>query len=85
MGKELQTLNSQNKLALWAGQISACLNSEQSVEAWCRENGVCEQTYYRQRRLFKMAQTHQEVQFAEVTPVRTDLRRGIDGLATLVQ
>ena len=71
MGKDLQTLNSQNKLALWAGRISECRNSGQNVKAWCRENGVCEQTYYKwQKRLFEMAQTQQEIQFAEATPVR---------------
>ena len=71
MGKDLQTLNGQNKLALWAGRISECRNSGQNVKAWGRENGVCEQTYYKwQKRLFEMAQAQQEVHFAEVTPVR---------------
>ena len=61
MGKDLQTLNGQNKLALWAGRISECRNSGQNVKAWCRENGVCEQTYYKwQKRLFEMAQAQQE-------------------------
>ena len=70
MGKDLQTLNGQNKLALWAGRISECRSSGQNVKAWCRENGICEQTYYKwQKRLFEMAQAQQEVQFAEVTPV----------------
>ena len=72
MSKALQTLNRQNKLALWAGRISECRNSGQNVKAWCRENGVCEQTYYKwQKRLFEMAQFQQEVQFAEVTPVQS--------------
>ena len=72
MGKDLQTLNGQNKLALWAGRISECRSSGQNVKAWCRENGICEQTYYRwQRRIFEMAQTQQEVWFADVTPVQT--------------
>ena len=71
MSKDLQTLNSQNKLALWAGRISECRNSGLSVKAWCKENGICEQTYYKwQRRLFEMAKVQQEVQFAEVTPIR---------------
>ena len=71
VGKDLQTLNGQNKLALWAGRISEWRNSGQNVKAWCRENGVCEQTYYKwQKRLFEMAQAQQEVQFAEVTPVQ---------------
>ena len=71
MGKDLQTLNGQNKLALWAGRITECRNSGQNVKSWCRENGICEQTYYKwQRRLFEMAQAQQEVCFAEVTPVQ---------------
>ena len=71
MSKDLQTLNGQNKLALWARRISECRNSGQNVKTWCRENGVCEQTYYKwQKRLFEMAQAQQEVQFAEVTPVQ---------------
>ena len=72
VSRELQTMNQQNKLALWAGRISERRNSGQNVKAWCRENGVCEQTYYKwQKRLFEMAQFQQEVQFAEVTPVQS--------------
>ena len=37
MSKDLQTLNGQNKLALWAGRISECRNSGQNVKAWCRD------------------------------------------------
>ena len=71
MSKDLQTLNGQNKLAVWAGRISECRSSGQKVKVWCRENGICEQTYYKwQRRLFEMAQAQQEVSFAEVTPVQ---------------
>ena len=76
VSRELQTINQQNKLALWAGRISECRSSGQNVKVWCKENGICEQTYYRwQKRLFEMAQAQQEVQFAEVTPVRP-LRSG---------
>ena len=72
MSKDLQTLNGQNKLALWAGRISECRNSGMAVKTWCRENGVCEQTYYKwQRRLFEMTRAQQEVQFAEVTPAQS--------------
>ncbi len=72
MSKDLQTFNGQNKLALWAGRISECRNSGMAVKTWCRENGVCEQTYYKwQRRLFEMARAQQEVQFAEVTPAQS--------------
>ena len=44
MSKDLQTLNGQNKLAVWAGRISECRSSGQKVKVWCRENGICEQT-----------------------------------------
>ena len=76
VSRELQTINQQSKLALWAGRISECRSSGQNVKVWCKENGICEQTYYRwQKRLFEMAQAQQEVQFAEVTPARS-LRSG---------
>ena len=71
MSKDLQTLNGQNKLSVWAGRISECRSSGQKVKVWCRENGICEQTYYKwQRRVFEMAQEQQEVSFAEVTPLQ---------------
>ena len=71
MSRELQTINQQNKLALWAGRISECRSSGQNVKDWCKENGICEQTYYRwQKRLFEMAKAQQEVPFAEVTPIQ---------------
>ena len=67
MSKDLQTLNGQNKLALWAGRISECCSSDMSVNSWYKENGVCEQTYSKwQKMLLKMAQALQAVQFAEV-------------------
>ena len=34
------------------------------------ENGVCEQTYKWQKRLFEMAQAQQEIRLADVTPVQ---------------
>ena len=72
MGRELQMLNGQNKLALWTGRISERRNSGQSVKTWCKENGICEQTYYRwQKRLLEMAKAQQEVQFAEVMPAQS--------------
>jgi len=72
VSRELQTMNQQNKLALWAGRISECRSSGQNVKVWCKENGICEQTYYRwQKRLFEMAKAQQDVQFAEVTPVQS--------------
>ena len=70
MSTELQQLRGQNKLTLWAERISECRNSGLSVKTWCKENGVCEQTYYKwQKKLYAMSKAQQELQFAEVTPV----------------
>ena len=71
MSRDSQTINGQNKLTLWVSRIAECRSSGQNVKLWCKENGVCEQTYYKwQRRLFEMAQTQQEIRFAEVTPAQ---------------
>ena len=78
MSRDLQVMNGQNKLALWAERVSACRNSGLSVKAWCGENGVNEQTYYKwQKKLFTMAQAQQESRFAEVTPVQSVRSSGV--------
>ena len=69
MSTELQQLNGQNKVDLWAERISEYRNSRMSVKSWCKEKGICEQTYYKwQKKIFAMAQAQQELQFAEITP-----------------
>lgn len=71
MTKELQAINQEHTISLWAERISACRNSNLSVAHWCKENEVCVQTYYRwQKKLFAMAQAQQGSRFAEVTPCR---------------
>lgn len=51
----LQTINQQNKLALWSDQIAACRNSGQTVSQWCAAHGISTSTYYtRQRRVYEM-------------------------------
>ena len=73
MVRELQTLNEQNKLALWAERVNACRSSGRTVKDRCKESGINEQTYYRwQKRLFEMARQQQEGRFAEITPERVD-------------
>ncbi len=67
MDKNLQTLNNQSKLTMWTNRITTCRSSGQNVKTWCKENGICAQTYYKwQKRLFEIAKTQSEVQFAEV-------------------
>lgn len=71
MSKGLSVVNQQQKLSEWAERVSACRNSGLSVRAWCQENDVCEQTYYRwQRRLYDLAQEEREGGFAEIAPIR---------------
>ena len=71
MSSALQVFNENNKVSEWAARITECRNSGLSVREWCEVNHLCTQTYYRwQKRLFEMAQTQQEVLFAEVTPDR---------------
>ena len=71
MNQELSTLKHQNKMALWAQRVSECRSSGLSIKSWCRENGLCEQTYYKwQRALFQQARSQYESRFAEVTPAR---------------
>ena len=83
MARELQTLNEQNKLALWAERVNACRNSGRTVKDWCKESNICEQTYYRwQKRLFEMARQQQEGRFAEITPERVE---HVDGIAVTVR
>ena len=82
MTKSLSAVNQQQKLGEWAERVSACRNSGLSVRAWCQENEVCEQTYYRwQRRLYELAQEEREGGFAEITPIR----RATGSIAATVQ
>lgn len=68
----LQVLNTNNKAAAWAQRIAECRSSGIPVKTWCKEHGLCEQTYYKwQKRLFEMAQEQQAPQFAEITPARS--------------
>ena len=71
MSSALQVFNENNKVSEWAARITECRNSGLSVREWCEVNHLRTQTYYRwQKRLFEIAQAQQEVQFADVTPVR---------------
>ena len=82
MAKGLSVVNHQQKLGEWAERVSACRNSGLSVRAWCQENDICEQTYYKwQRRLYDPAQNQQENRFAEVTPQAMNC----SGIAVTVQ
>ena len=67
MGRELQAVNHNQRLAEWIKRVEACRKSGQTVSQWCRENGVAVSTYYVwQRKVFKEVSEKAEVCFAEV-------------------
>ncbi|MEG2624621.1 MAG: hypothetical protein RSC06_17190, partial [Clostridia bacterium] len=35
---------------IWKSRVASCRSSGQSVKAWCAENAICVQTYYRWER-----------------------------------
>lgn len=47
MEKCLQTLNRQEKIAVWSERIAACRSSGISVRAWCEGNGISTASYYK--------------------------------------
>lgn len=55
MGRELQMLNQQEKMEVWSKRISACRDRGQSVKNWCRDNNICEATFYKwQKKVFEI-------------------------------
>ena len=66
MEKSLQTLNQQEKIAIWSERIAACRSSGISVRTWCEGNGISTASYYKwQKKLFCLA-AQSSPQFAEV-------------------
>lgn len=66
MEKSLQTLNRQEKIAVWSERIAACRSSGISARAWCEGNGISTASYYKwQKKLFCLA-VQSKPQFAEV-------------------
>ena len=67
MGRELQALNHNQRLAEWSRRVEVCRNSGQTVSQWCSENGVAVSTYYVwQRKVFQAMTVKAEACFAEV-------------------
>lgn len=66
MEKSLQTLNRQEKIAVWSDRIAACRSSGISVRVWCEGNGISTVSYYKwQKKLFCLV-AQSVPQFAEV-------------------
>ena len=66
MEKSLQTLNRQEKIAIWSERIAACRSSGISVRTWCEGSGISTASYYKwQKKLFCLA-AQSSPRFAEV-------------------
>ena len=66
MEQTLQTVTGQNNLAIWAARVRACRSSGLTVKAWCAENGIAPNTYFRwQKKVFNAMQP-EAGQFYEV-------------------
>lgn len=73
---ELQKTKHQLKLEEWKIRVHECRNSSMAVKAWCAEQGIKEQTYYRWQKQVWEARTSKElacvpskaVTFAEYQP-----------------
>lgn len=66
MEKRLQTLNRQEKIAVWSERTAACRSSGIGVRAWCEGNGIRTASYYKwQKKLFCLG-AQSTPQFAEV-------------------
>lgn len=66
MEQRLQTLDAQQRIAVWSQRIADCRSSGMSVRTWCQEQNLSEKTYYYwQRRIFK-AMTEQPT-FTEIS------------------
>ena len=43
---DIQSINDDIKTKQWVERIKACRESGLPVRRWCRQNNICEQTYY---------------------------------------
>ena len=66
MEHTLQTIAGQNNLALWAERVQACRSSGLSIKAWCAENGIAPNTYFRWQKKVFNAMYPEQRQFYEV-------------------
>ena len=79
MEQTLQTMGSQNNLACWAERVRACRSSGMSVKAWCAENGIVPNTYFRwQKKVYDaMRQEQGQAQFYEVPMGKSRCRTAV--------
>ena len=66
MEQTLQSVTRQNDLALWAERVQDCRSSGLSVKAWCAENGIVPNMYFRWQKKVFNAVCPEQSQFYEV-------------------
>jgi|LSQX01.2.fsa_nt_gb transposase len=97
---KLTAVSNDFKVNLWITRIKECRNSGMKVSAWCQQNDIGIKTYYYwMRKIKREAFEALPVEFKESIPtlsdskapvfsrinLSTDMRKSIDGLASLVQ
>lgn len=50
---QVTTIRKHMKCEQWKSIITECRSSGMTVTAWCKANGICEQTYYRNLKKFR--------------------------------
>lgn len=50
---KVTTVRRQINREKWLAAINSCRSSGLSVTQWCKENGICEQTYYKNLKKFR--------------------------------
>lgn len=59
MGTSVQELKLAARMQEWSTRIAECRSSGMSVRAWCKEQGIAIQTYYRWEKRFVTEATRQ--------------------------
>ena len=59
MGTDVQELKLAARMQEWSARVAECRSSGMSVRAWCKEQGIAIQTYYRWEKRFVTEATQQ--------------------------
>ena len=58
----------------WTEQIQECQSSGMTVTAWCKENGICQHTYYSRLKVVrKELLKRTEMPLQQIVPLRWDV------------
>ena len=77
MEQSLQAVARQNNLTIWAERVQACRSSGLTVGAWCSENGIVPNTYYRWQKKVFNAMHAEEASFYEVRMLKSSSKAAV--------